>query len=467
MDEHQFENITNFLHIKNPGYALKRLQPAQIDTLFDKLRSHNQRLTELSRQDPLTQLPNRFYFELSMKRLFAQAERRKDKFAVLSLDLDGFKEINDIYGHKAGDEVLVAVSHALNEVTRSEDLVARLGGDEFIIVLPHIEYYEDAAVVSRKIIEAFSQISFTAYQDLVVRCSIGIAVYPLAAMSVDELIECSDKALYKAKKKKESSFEFFSDKMSQELKYKQKLIDTFQKNLLQNSLSLLYIPILATNDDHITDVHVKLPGVQVVKFDLDNSTFFDNLCVGYLKKIYQNFKQWQDDGVDVKSLKLFVEIEAYMLRSESFKTTLAELFKDNYLFSQVCILHLIDCNLRFLEDARYDFFRQLGVAFCFQDCDSIAILRDLRPRFVNIDVHTICLESLTSQQNIELLNALVNYKQMLGIEVILSNVDREFFKNIALKSMLRYYSGSSCCRSLSSKEFVRFYLKHNYHHSSH
>jgi diguanylate cyclase (GGDEF)-like protein len=149
--------------------------------------------------DPLTGLPNRLLFYDRFSQIMAHARRNQEKFAVIMMDLDKFKDINDRLGHDAGDQLLRSVSERLSSQMRDGDTVARFGGDEFLLLLPGMKQIEDLEPLGQKIQQAFQQPFAVSGQALSIGASIGIAVFPDDGSDRDALVQKADFAMYRAK----------------------------------------------------------------------------------------------------------------------------------------------------------------------------------------------------------------------------------------------------------------------------
>lgn len=173
-------------------------------------KENEERLAHLAHYDQLTNLPNRVLFNDRLKQSLALARRANNRLAVMFLDLDGFKAINDSLGHGAGDQLLQEVAKRLSECLRSSDTVARFGGDEFTIVLPVINNKESAARIATKITEEIAKPYNINGNEAHVTTSIGISLYPTDGQQVQTLVKKADNAMYHAKRHGKNHHEFYS-----------------------------------------------------------------------------------------------------------------------------------------------------------------------------------------------------------------------------------------------------------------
>lgn len=169
-----------------------------------------QYLNHQAHHDPLTQLPNRLLFMDRLSQSIAQAHRHKQIFAVMFIDLDNFKQVNDKLGHHAGDRLLEQVAGSLNGCIREGDTVARLGGDEFVLIILDIASIGDCETVAKKILNAISAGFELAGHIHQVTCSIGISLYPFHGEDVDTLIIHADTAMYQVKLEGRHNYRFYS-----------------------------------------------------------------------------------------------------------------------------------------------------------------------------------------------------------------------------------------------------------------
>jgi diguanylate cyclase (GGDEF)-like protein len=178
--------------------------------LAERKRKAQERLAYMATHDPLTGLPNRPLFKDRLTLALTHAKRDQQRLAVMLLDLDHFKDVNDALGHTVGDELLQVISARLRMALRQGDTVARIGGDEFLLLLPGIVRSEDAARIAEKILEAVHQPLEREGRRFRVTVSIGIAIYPEDGDDADTLMRKADEAMYGAKKHGRNNYQHYS-----------------------------------------------------------------------------------------------------------------------------------------------------------------------------------------------------------------------------------------------------------------
>ena len=213
------------------------------EEVFERLQAE-QRVWHLAHHDALTGLPNRALLHDRLQQTLAQAARGHGRVAVMFLDLDRFKVINDTLGHDVGDELLKEVAQRLRDAVRAVDTVARMGGDEFVIVLQEIADVEDAARVAEKIIAAFVPLVKIGKHELRASTSIGIGLYPEDGDAAYGLMKCADTAMYNAKRSGRNQFHFFSARQSAAAQRQMHIEKRLVTALEQGQLSLVYQPLV-------------------------------------------------------------------------------------------------------------------------------------------------------------------------------------------------------------------------------
>jgi len=233
--------------------SLARLQSAE-----SQQHAAEQQLAQLAQYDALTGLPNRALFHDRLGQAIARAHRSEHPIAVLFLDLDRFKEINDSLGHEAGDRVLIEAAERMRLHLREGDSVARLGGDEFTVILEDVDGAEQVRSVAQKLLRAFAEPFRVDGQDLFATLSIGIALHPRDGADAENLLRHADTAMYQAKSDGRDGLKFYTPVMSTAVSERLSLEGRLRQALERGEFVLYYQPIVRLEDGAISSVEALL-----------------------------------------------------------------------------------------------------------------------------------------------------------------------------------------------------------------
>ncbi|HBK46793.1 MAG TPA: hypothetical protein DDZ67_10255 [Xanthomonadaceae bacterium] len=228
--------------------TLDRQFQLRTEVLANSLAHANERLVQAALHDSLTQLPNRLLLKDRIAQAIERSQRHRKRFAVMFLDLDGFKGVNDAYGHQLGDSLLVAVGERLSALIRSQDTLARLGGDEFVLAVD-IEEPEDAAALAERVVAAIGCSFVLNGIELRISTSIGIAIYPDDATSERQLMANADAAMYHEKASGRNGYAFFESAMDSSTHEKLMLVHDLPLALEQRQFVLHYQPKYGIGSD--------------------------------------------------------------------------------------------------------------------------------------------------------------------------------------------------------------------------
>lgn len=223
-------------------------------TDITELKAQEARLNHMAHHDALTGLPNRTSLVERMTQAMTQAHRNGKRVAVMLLDLDNFKMINDTLGHHVGDLMLKVVAERLLESVRESDVVARLGGDEFVVVLPEIQEAEDASLVAEKLLTLFAEPFHIDGHKLTTSPSIGICLYPDDAIDVKDLLQQADMAMYHAKSCGKGNYQYFAQRMQLAVLQRTGLEQDLRTALTENQFELHYQPQVDLRTGLVTGV---------------------------------------------------------------------------------------------------------------------------------------------------------------------------------------------------------------------
>ncbi len=254
--------------------------------------------------DSLTELPNRQLFQDRLHSAVASAKRNNTQLALLFIDLDRFKEVNDSAGHEAGDRLLMQVAKRLNECIRETDTLARLGGDEFTVILNNLSSTYDIENIVRAMLELLEQpFSLAGGIDAAISASIGIAIYPADGTDDESLIRHADAAMYRVKETGRNGFEFFTAEMNREAGKRQQFKSAFKDSLEKGEFTVFFQPVWRLSDGKITGVEAlsrwQHPEWGMVMPDefipvAEESGFIHELSLFVVTEVVKQIKAWDD-----------------------------------------------------------------------------------------------------------------------------------------------------------------------------
>jgi len=315
-----------------------------------KASKAEQDVKKLAYHDPLTSLPNRTYLKQQLAVTVNRAATEKQRFAILFLDLDRFKMINDTMGHDAGDLLLKAVAERIRHCVRENDFVARLGGDEFTVVLENIANLEGASNVAEKICRSVARPFVFMQQKMFVTTSIGISIFPDDGEDVSALIKHADSAMFRAKEKR-NDFCFYERGMEAEIAKRLKLEQELRKAIDSDQLVLHYQPKVDFKTGELVGAEALVrwehPLKGLVPPDVfiplaEESGLINQLTDWVLENVAMQSKHWLDQG---HSLVLAVNLSVKDLVQEDMHTKLESLIKRNELPMNVLELEITESTL--------------------------------------------------------------------------------------------------------------------------
>lgn len=270
------------------------------------IKKSEERLNYLAHHDALTNLPNRLLFGANLDRAIEHAKRYKQKVALLFLDLDRFKIINDTLGHSYGDVLLQTTGSRIVECVRREDTVARLGGDEFTIVMSAIANAEDAAKLAKKVIDKIFEPISVEGQEIVTSASIGISIYPDDALDAETLIKAADTAMYHAKELGKNNFQFYTQALTDKVYEHLSIERGLRSALMNNELKLYYQPLVSLINNQIVGFEALIrwhhPEKGLISPDLfigvaEESGLINEIGEWVLRNVCHQIQYWRQQGL--------------------------------------------------------------------------------------------------------------------------------------------------------------------------
>jgi diguanylate cyclase (GGDEF)-like protein/PAS domain S-box-containing protein len=402
----------------------------------DRKRAH-EKILHQAYHDGLTGLPNRLLFRDRLSLAVAQAKRQGGMLAVMFIDLDRFKSINDDLGHAAGDQLLQAVAARLSKCLREGDTVARLGGDEFTLLLPNIVQREDAENAARKVLSVLSQPFRVIQQEHSTGASVGIAVYPDDGDTVDALIQNADIAMYDVKAQGRNSYAFFSEARNTSYSNRVNLGHELHKAIGAGQLELYYQPQVSTGTGNISGLEVLLRWNHPVRGQILPEEFIplaqEAGTIAYMsdwviRSACGQLKEWLEYGV--APVRLGINLAAEQIQQHDFVAKFSELLDELKIDPALLEIEITEGTMvRDLDTTqeKLSALSALGVKIAIDDFgmgySSLSYLRTLPIHAIKIDRSFIA--DIKPDSDNTLVNAMMLIGKGLGLRLIAEGVETQ------------------------------------------
>ncbi len=428
-----------------------------------------ERIHHLAQFDVLTDLPNRFLLNDRCEHAIRRARREQTKLAVLFLDLDRFKHINDSLGHPVGDALLRAVAVRLKELVRDEDTVARLGGDEFVILLEDLVRSEDAALIADKSILLFKQPFRLEDQELHITTSIGVSVYPDDGEDVAGLIRNADAAMYRAKESGRNTFTFYTTEMTQSAIQRVALENDLRKAVTQETLSVVYQPQIDITNQRVVGAEAlvrwkhpergMIPPLDFIPI-AEDSGLIRQLGMQVLHKACKQFLAWRADGIELD--RVAVNVSGKQMQNLDFVKDVRQVLGETGVEAHHLELEITESSLieigpnviQILEE-----LRSYGVSLAIDDFgtgySSLGYLKLLPFDKLKID-RSFVMDIPRDKNDEAIVKAVLSLGESLQLDVIAEGVETDAQQSFLHEHGCRLVQGYLFSRPLDPGEFSKY-----------
>ena len=402
-----------------------------------KVKESQEKLDHLAHHDPLTALPNRLLFHDRLQHALQRASRDSEQLALLFIDLDRFKNVNDTLGHHIGDELLKQVAKALQDRLREGDTLARLGGDEFIVLLEDIENQFGASQVAEKLVQMFEQPFMVAGHELFVTCSVGISLFPDDAADLNMLIRNADVAMYQAKARGRNGYSFYAPSMTGEGVERLRLETFLRRSIEKDEIFLNYQPQVEIDTGRLVGVealvrwnHPELGLIPPIRFIplAEDTGFINQLGKWVLHEACRQMVRWQETGLHVP--KIAVNLSAKQFERGSIVNMVADILHETGLEPHRLQLEVTESVIMNTGDAMVfiNDLHSIGVSLAIDDFgtgySSLAYLKQLPVQTLKIDRSFI--KDISTDVNDEAIAiAIIQLGKSMNLSVIAEGVETE------------------------------------------
>jgi diguanylate cyclase (GGDEF)-like protein len=423
------------------------------NTVQERTSSLQQSLSLLEHQathDNLTNLPNRTLLIDRIKQEIARSKRNKSMFAVIFIDLDRFKLVNDSLNHEAGDSLLKTISERLTKVTRAEDTIARLSGDEFIFIasLPGLNKVESTIFIANKILETINQTLRIAQRDIVISASLGISLYPQDGTAVEELLRNADLAMYRAKSLGGNQFRLYTPEIQEKCIIRLEKESDLHRALIQNEFFLEYQPQYDSQNHKLIGIealmrwrHPKYGVLLPLDFIplAEETGLIVSIGEWALHTACQQNKAWQEMGMDPISVAVNISTKQFM--QPNFIPMIKNVLKTSKLepkYLEVEVTENLIINVVNVLDSIKE-LKQLGVSIVLDDFGTgnsgFNYLHKLPIDQLKIDKSFI--QNINTNRSDEvIIQAIIDMANSLNLEVVAEGIET--------RSQLKFLESHDC-----------------------
>ncbi len=453
-------------------YLVKdRLDIASIERTIryaiDRKRAETE-LARLAHYDSLTGIPNRLLFNDRLDRALQRAERGDTPFALLYVDLDGFKSVNDTHGHDVGDKLVQGIAARLNQCIRRTDSVARIGGDEFTVLLEKVNSTNDTITIAQKIIDVIAEPFNINGQQMHVGSSIGIAVYPEAGRDATTLLKHADMAMYEAKATQGSNYRFFTAKMSSEAVDQNRMDIELRAAINNDELAMYFQPRVSLRTGKIVGVEALLRWAHPERGMLLPKDFISTarqvglmVPMGYwvLNRLCSYINQMDDMGIAPLRISMNVSQEQFI--APNFVSTIESILSSSNVAGNRFEFELAEsdivANLAVIADDMTVLEKQ-GIRFALDDFGTgFSSL----PQLQRLPITTLKLDSshvqkvTTDDDSANVVRAMIYLAHGLELKVVAEGVETEEQKAFLIENRCDHLQGFFYSEPLTFDEFTR------------
>jgi len=439
-------------------------------TVEAQLREHQERLYYVVHHDALTNLPNRLLLQDRLSRMMMKAKRNSTYVAVLFLDLDRFKKINETLGHDVGDRLLLEVAKRLEECVRKSDTVGRLGGDEFAVLLDDLQDVKYVAVVARKILHALSKPIMVQEYELYATSSIGISLFPDDSEEVDILLRCADTALYRAKEAGKNNYQYYTADMNTRAFEFLLLESGLRKALVNNELVVFYQPLIDLKTNKLIGMEALLRWKHPEKGMIAPGDFIplaeETGLIGpigewVMRTACSQNKKWQDAGYP--PVKVSVNMSARQFNKKDITEQIIEILEDTGLNPEYLGIEITESVI--MQDASSTISKliqmhETGISLSIDDFgtgySSLSYLK-LFP-IDNLKIDRSFVSNITSDSTDAAIAAsVIMLAHSMNLKVVAEGVETQEQLDLLRQQGCDYVQGFLFSRPLSAEEFVPFF----------
>jgi diguanylate cyclase (GGDEF)-like protein/PAS domain S-box-containing protein len=429
-------------------------------------KANQERIEFLATHDKLTSLPNRSLLNDRMETAIAHSKRHNSMFAVLFIDLDQFKVINDSFGHQFGDQLIQKVADRISAELRMDDTVARFGGDEFVIILSEVHDEKDISHVAEKLLFVIKQGYYIKGHEINISASIGISVFPNDADSAEVLLQSADSAMYQSKELGRNAYRFYTKELHEKVLRKHQIEEALRKAVAEEQFVLYYQPKIDLKTKRIMGAeclirwqHPEMGIVSPLEFIplAEETGMILNIGTWVLEQSCQQMHRWSTQYDWFKSLS--INLSARQFQQEDFITDIKSIFTQTKVDPQKIDLEITESLLMDnIEDAIRTLacLQAIGASISIDDFgtgySSLSYLKRLPANTLKID-RSFVKELGHGDENEAIIRSILALADNLQLDVVAEGIEEEAQDAILTEMGCQYAQGYLFSKPLSLEEF--------------
>ncbi|ETI60468.1 putative bifunctional diguanylate cyclase/phosphodiesterase [Marinomonas profundimaris] len=438
-----------------------------------QVRESHEKLRYLAEQDSLTGLSNRYFFDVALKDALIQACRDKSPLALLLVDLDKFKHINDTFGHVVGDDVLKEIARRLKGVIDVGDKICRLGGDEFSILVHTLENPNQIRLMVDRIIQAVSAPMEIQGKTVQLSMSVGVATYPECATGAAELMKCADVAMYRSKGLGGKQAQYYSKRFHKQVESRIRIENDLKTAIEKDQFILYYQPQVDAETFDIVGVEALIrwehPELGLIPPDdfipiAEESDYINELGRWVLHKACEQFGQWMKyPNVEKMTFTIAVNLSARQLKDTGLVKYLLECIERYQIPPEKLELELTESSLEssLVALAMLKSLSDLGVKLALDDFgtgySSLSHLNKYPFNILKIDKSFV--QHIESEEEASLLKAISSFAHSLNYETVAEGVETELQRDICCRLGVKRLQGYLFSRPIPPEDLERNWIK--------
>ncbi|MGH8548904.1 MAG: putative bifunctional diguanylate cyclase/phosphodiesterase, partial [Methylococcales bacterium] len=445
----------------------------RVKRILDARRSE-EREKELLYVDDLTRLPNRVAFQDRLLQDIAYARRNGNQLAVMFIDIDHFKDVNDNLGHAAGDDLLKLLAKRVGRCVRTEDTLARLGGDEFVVVLSSIRGPEGADIKAQYILKALSEPFYVAMKEIYVGASIGISIFPDDGNEWKSLLKNADTAMYRAKAMGRNNYQFYTREMSASISARVEMESDLRRAVQNNELTLYYQPKVDLRSSRVVGAEALIRWKHPRRGFLPPNSFIpiaeetgliNEIGAWCMITACKQFKNWQDEKGFTGRIAVNVSVREFM--SPSFVDNVRDCLRRSGLAGEYLEIEITENTVLECSNETLDKLNQLanmGVTVAIDDFgvgySAFSYLKRLKVQVLKID-RSFVRDVPEDRSGAAVIDGMIQLAHKLNLQVVAEGVEFQSQYDFLKQHGCDLVQGYLIAKPMPSLEFYNSYVLHN------